>query len=226
MSLAFPTIAVDGPAASGKGTLARRLAEAYQFAYLDTGLLYRAMGVLTAELNLKNEAEISFAINEGHLLPRIEAKLKDPGLRLDSVAQLASQVASMASVRASLLKFQHDFCEQPPFGKKGAVLDGRDIGTVIAPLAEVKLFITASVEARASRRWQEVRKLALQGPGEAATEATVLTEMKERDARDASRAIAPAKAASDAVILDTTNMTADEAFRAALEIAEGKLPRS
>ncbi len=138
---------------------------------------------------------------------------EDPALREDATAQAGSKVAAIPEVRQALLKFQKDFAANPPAGKKGAVLDGRDIGTVIAPQAKVKIYVTASPEARATRRFKE-----LQARGENVTYAAVLTDMQARDARDAERAVAPAKPAQDAVILDTTEMTADQAFAEALKI--------
>jgi cytidylate kinase len=140
--------------------------------------------------------------------------LSDPALREDTAAIAASKVGAVPEVRTALLKFQHDFCTYPPGGKPGAVLDGRDIGTVIAPQAPVKIYVTASTETRALRRFKE-----LQGRGENVTYAAVLGDMRARDARDAGRAAAPLKPAPDAVILDTTTMTADEAYAAALRIA-------
>jgi cytidylate kinase len=149
----------------------------------------------------------------------------DPELRGDVASVAASKVAAIPAVRACLLKFQQDFCLKPPGGKQGAVLDGRDIGTVIAPKASVKIYVTASMEARAERRFKELQRQQLQGGGGNATYASVLADMKERDARDVSRSVAPAKPADDAVILDTTTMTADQAFAEALQIAESKLRR-
>jgi cytidylate kinase len=140
--------------------------------------------------------------------------MADPALRDDKAAGAASKVAAIPAVRHALLHFQKDFCAGPPGGKKGAVLDGRDIGTVIAPGAKVKIYITASTETRAERRYKE-----LQGRGESATYAAVLKDMQARDARDAERAVAPAKPAPDAVVIDTTEMTADEVFASALATA-------
>ncbi|MGE3622918.1 MAG: (d)CMP kinase [Bdellovibrionales bacterium] len=218
--MAFPpVIAIDGPSASGKGTIARKLAGHFRFSHLDTGLLYRAVGL--AVLDASGDPADAEAAEQAALdLPAggIERLLDNPALREDRVSGAASKVAAIPGVRAALLKFQQDFCAHPPHNRPGAVLDGRDIGTVIAPQAPVKIYVTASVEARAERRFKE-----LQGRGENATYAAVLADMKERDARDVSRAIAPAKPAPDAVTLDTTNMTADEAFEAAVRIAEEKL---
>jgi cytidylate kinase len=217
---AIPVIAVDGPSASGKGTVARRLAAHFGFAHLDTGLLYRAVGL--AVLRAKGDpADPETAEKAARALDavRIAALSDDPELRGDAASVAASKVAAVPGVRAALLKFQQDFGKKPPDNKPGAILDGRDIGTVIAPKAIVKFYVTASAEARALRRFKE-----LQGRGESVTYAAVLADMKERDARDAARSVAPLKPAPDAVILDTSNMTADQAFEAALKIASGKLP--
>lgn len=204
-------IAIDGPSASGKGTLARRLATVFDYAYLDTGLLYRAVAreLIRQGGDASNEqqaAAIAAGLDAGSLV-------NDPSLRTEAVSQLTSQIAALPAVRAALLKFQQDYCAKPPGGKKGAVLDGRDIGTAIAPDAPVKLYVTASAEARAQRRFAE-----LQSRGEAADYAAVLADLQQRDQRDATRAIVPAKPAADAIILDTTTMDAEEAFQEALRI--------
>ncbi len=211
--------AIDGPSASGKGTVAKRLAAHFGFAHLDTGLLYRAVAAVMllsgddpADAAKAEKVAVSFTHES------LSELINNQDLRGDKVSNAASKVAAHEGVRAALLKFQRDFCASPPEGKKGAVLDGRDIGTVIAPQAPVKIYVTAGMEARAQRRFKE-----LQGRGEDAAYAAVLADMKERDARDASRPIAPAKPASDAVILETTDMTADQAFVEAVRIAEEKL---
>jgi len=217
-----PVIAIDGPSASGKGTIARKLAAHFGFAHLDTGLLYRAVGmaVLRAggDLGDASAAEkAALALDPAQAAQSIE----DAELRSDTASLAASKVAAIPGVRAALLKFQKDFCLMPPNGKKGAVLDGRDIGTVIAPNAPVKIFVTASAEARAQRRYKE-----LQDRGQDATYAAVLADMKERDARDAKRSIAPTKPASDAVVLDTTNLDAVQAVAEAVRIASESLATS
>lgn len=212
-------IAIDGPSASGKGTLAKRLAEYFDFAYLDTGLLYRAIGALAEEsdVDIENEREMSiFAKNLDSDI--VLEKIKDPVLRRDHIAKAGSKVAINPQVRGILLKIQRDFLNNPPGGKKGAVLDGRDIGTVVAPDATVKIFVTASLEARAKRRFKE-----LQERGENVSETAILADMRERDTRDQVRDIAPAKPAPDAIMLDTTNMGIDEVFEKALSIAEEKI---
>ena len=197
-------IAIDGPAASGKGTLAKRIADNFGYPCLDTGLLYRAVArdVLAAGGDLEDEAMASEAARNLEF-----ASLDDPGLRLPGVGDKASIVAKFPSVRAALLKFQRDFAAKPP----GAVLDGRDIGTVVCPNADVKLFVTADVTIRARRRFSE-----LSARGEDVTYERVLEVIRGRDARDAGRADAPMKMAADALLLDTSNLAIDSAFDAAI----------
>lgn len=205
-------IAVDGPVAAGKGTLARRLAEALDCAYLDTGSIYRAVAarILAAGGDPEDPATAEAAARA--LTP---ADLERDDLRQEAVGQGASQVAAIPAVRAALLAFQRDFAAAPPHGKKGAVLDGRDIGTVVCPDADMKFFLTAAVEARAARRHKE-----LIARGEQSIYARVLQDLRERDARDSGRETAPLRAAADAVRLDTSGMDADEAFAVAMaEIA-------
>ena len=202
-------IAVDGPAASGKGTLARRLAAHLGYAYLDTGLIYRAVGLALIRRNLV-EADPGAALQAARALSLDD--LDDPKLRDDDVAVMASQVAALPEVRSTLVDYQRRFAQQPPGKAKGVVLDGRDIGTVICPDADAKLFVDASVETRANRRVKELRER-----GVAAIYARVLQDMKERDARDRSRIVAPMVPADDAHSLDTTNLDAEAAFQQALE---------
>lgn len=214
------TIAIDGPSASGKGTLARRLARHFDLAYLDTGLLYRAVGLKLLRTGgdptqVEAAAKVAQTLDPASLATLSE----DPALRDEAASVAASQVAAIPAVRAALLKFQQDFAAAPPDGKKGAVLDGRDIGTVIAPAAPVKIFVTADTAARAVRRYKELRQR-----GEDVKECAVLADLQARDKRDAERATAPTKPADDAVLLDTTSLTADEAFAAALAIVGTKLP--
>jgi cytidylate kinase len=205
-----PVIAVDGPAAAGKGTLARRLAAHLGLAYLDTGLLYRATGrrVLDAGADPRDPAAAEAAARG--LTP---ADLARGDLRGPEADMAASAVAAQPGVRAALLDWQRDFGRT-----HGAVLDGRDIGTVVFPDARVKLFVTASAEERARRRWLELR-----GRGTEADPAQVLAELRARDEQDAARAVAPMKPAEDAVLIDTTEMDADAAFARALAVVEGKL---
>jgi len=197
-------IAIDGPAAAGKGTLARRLAAHLGYAYLDTGAIYRAVALRT----LRTGADPVIAAKALSM-----ADLDDPELRTDRAGTAASHLAAIAPVRQALLDFQRNFAENPPNNASGAVLDGRDIGTVICPRAKLKLFVTASPEARAHRRYLELRQ-----QGETVSEAEVLDELRARDKNDATRSIAPMRPASDAHLLDTTNMAIDDAFAAALAL--------
>jgi CMP/dCMP kinase len=208
-------IAIDGPAASGKGTLARRLAQHFGLAHLDTGRLYRAVA-LRVLIQGGDPADPASATTEAKAL--VAADLADPRLREERVAQASSVVAAIPGVRQALLAFQRDFARRPPGGAPGAVLDGRDIGTVICPDAAAKLFITASTEARARRRFRE-----LQDGGHPAIYEAVLQDMKVRDARDSDRRAAPLVPADDALVLDTTALDADAAFAAALDFVERKL---
>ncbi|WP_374380312.1 (d)CMP kinase [Dongia sp.] len=215
-------IALDGPAAAGKGTLAKRLAAHYNLAYLDTGSLYRAVGlaVLRAGGDPTDPAAATEAAKTlGHDL------LSDPELRSAKAGDASSKVAAIPGVRAALFDWQRRFAAEPQpdvDGKKrsGSVLDGRDIGTVICPEAEVKIFVTASAEARANRRLKE-----LQARGEEAIYARVLEDIRARDARDAARADAPMKAAEDAVHLDTSDLDIDQVFAKAKAIVEERLKR-
>jgi cytidylate kinase len=198
-------IAIDGPAAAGKGTLAKRVAEALGFHHLDTGLLYRAVGVRCEQEGISPEEAAQ------SLLPE---DLKRPDLRGETAGQAASKVAAIPEVRAALVAFQRRFARQAP----GAVLDGRDIGTVICPDAEVKLFVTASVEKRAERRVKE-----LLAKGESVIAERVLQDLKDRDARDSARDVAPMTSALDAILLDTSDLDADAVFLAALSIIRQKM---
>ena len=209
-------IAIDGPAASGKGTLARRLARHYGLAYLDTGGLYRATA-LRALLAGDDPADPKSA--EAAARRVVPQDLADPRLREERVAQAASVVAAIPSVRQALLAFQRRFAESPPEGARGAVLDGRDIGTVVCPGADAKLFITAGVEARARRRFKELQESGIEVIYE-----HVLQDMKDRDARDMHRRTAPLAPADDALVLDTTTLDADAALRAAVDYIGRKLP--
>ncbi|MEQ8229246.1 MAG: (d)CMP kinase [Rhodospirillales bacterium] len=207
-------IAIDGPAAAGKGTLARRIADRLNLAYLDTGLLYRATGKRVLEAGADPEDAEAAEAQARALEPR---DLERPDLRTETVGQAASKVSAVPGVRAALLDFQRTFAATPPEGFKGAVLDGRDIGTVVCPDADVKLFVTASDEVRAARRHKE-----LQEKDPDVIYARVLEEMRERDARDRSRAVAPLEPAEDAILLDTSDQNADEVFEKALDIIKEK----
>jgi cytidylate kinase len=203
-------IAIDGTTSSGKGTLAKRLAAHYKLPHLDTGLLYRAVAklALTKLIDTHNERECALLAEHIDLSEFDERELRGAG-----VGAAASVVASLGAVRRALYELQRKFAQQ----KGGAVLDGRDIGTVIAPDADVKLWVDASVEERASRRYRE-----LAGLGEGVTPESVLAQLKERDARDSSRKDAPMKPADDAIWLDTTYLDADATFAKALGIVEAK----
>lgn len=215
----YPVIAVDGPSASGKGTVARRLAAHYGFAHLDTGALYRAVALAVLRQG-GDPSQPGVAICAAQALDAaaVRGYCEDPDLRSEETSAAASMLSVYPEVRAALLRFQLDFCLNPPEGKPGAVLDGRDIGTVIAPQAQVKLYVTARAEIRADRRMKELRVR-----GENVTYDTVLEDMRRRDARDSSRAAAPAVAAPDAVVLDTSELDADRAFAKALAICEERL---
>lgn len=190
------TVAIDGPAAAGKGTISRAVAARFGFRHLDTGLLYRAVGA-------KGGDPVAAAVG---LVP---ADLERGDLRTLEAGQAASKVAAIPEVRAALVAFQRRFAR----AEGGAVLDGRDIGTVICPEAEVKLYVTASAEVRAHRRWLEV----------GGDLSVVLAEVRERDARDMGRADAPLKAAADAVVLDTSEMSVEEAVGRAIAVVQARM---
>lgn len=212
-------IAIDGPAASGKGTLARKLAESLGFGYLDTGALYRLVGYTIMErggdpANTDEAIEVAefcrdfFDVN----------LLQNKELRSDESGQAASKVAVVPKVREALLDLQRNFAKAPGGKAKGAILDGRDIGTVICPDAQVKLYITARDEVRAARRTKE-----LQSRGLDVTKASVLKDMRERDARDAARDTAPMKPADDAIVIDSSDLSPAEMFDKALGIIKERL---
>jgi cytidylate kinase len=203
-------VAIDGPAAAGKGTLARRLAAALGLPYLDTGLLYRAVARRVLDAGGDAEDPRAAVAAAGALTPDDLAR---GDLRTPEVDRAAASVASIPGVRAALLSFQRQFGHT-----RGAVLDGRDIGTVIFPDARAKLFVTASVEARAERRWKE-----LAARGVAVSLQSVADDMAARDAADAARAAAPLRAADDAVVLDTTALDPDAAFARAMETIKERL---
>ena len=206
-----PVIAIDGPAASGKGTLARRLAAALGLPHLDTGLLYRAVGRRVLDSGA-NPADPDAALDAARAL--VPADLDRADLRGPDADAASTAVAAIPEVRAALLAFQRGF------GARGAVLDGRDIGTVIFPDATVKLFVTASLDARSRRRWRELR-----GRGIVVPLDQVRRDMLARDASDAARATAPLRPAEDAIVLDTTELDPDAAFNAALRAVEAGLAR-
>ncbi|MEX0278328.1 MAG: d(CMP) kinase [Ruegeria sp.] len=199
------TVAIDGPAAAGKGTISKGVAAHFGFSHLDTGLLYRAVG--------RRTLDGTSAVTAAQTLTAEELQQGD--LRTAEIAQAASKVAVIPEVRAALVDFQRAFARR----KEGAVLDGRDIGTVICPQAEVKLYVTASAEVRAERRFLE-----LAAKGGDATRDQVLADVRERDMRDAERSTAPMKPADDAVLLDTSNLSIEDALAQAVSLIEAKLP--
>lgn len=220
-----PVIAIDGPAASGKGTLSRKVAETLGFAHMDTGALYRAAGYIAQqsggdpadeEIALQAAVELRQSIERAASADDI---LGNPALRSDQAGVAASKVAAMPSVRQALLELQRSFAQNPGEGYKGAVLDGRDIGTVICPDADVKLFVTASSEIRAERRTKELHSRGLDATYEA-----VLKDMQERDARDAGRKDAPMKQADDAFLLDTSDLNQAQVLEKALEFIRQNMP--
>jgi cytidylate kinase len=211
-------IAVDGTAASGKGTLAKKLAEHFRFAHLDSGSLYRLVALAVADTGgdpSREEDAVAAARS-------IDAtKRNDPRIRSAEIGHAASVVSVFPEVRQALLQFQREFAARPPGGRKGAVIDGRDIGTVISPNATAKLFVDATPAVRAHRRWLE-----LKGRGDKADEARLLADIIERDQRDSERAISPSKPAADALLLDTTHLDIDAAFAAALALVQPKVEQA
>ena len=202
-------IAIDGPAGAGKGTLGRRLAAELGFAYLDTGLLYRAVGAKLLAVGVNDSEPEAATVIAAALTPQ---DLRDPAaLRGEIVGQAASKAATIPGVRDALYAFQRQFATDPPGHATGAILDGRDIGTVICPDADLKLFLTASPAARARRRFEE-----LQRAGDGRIYPDILMEVEERDHRDSARTTAPLKPAVDAVVIDTTEMDAAAVFAVAL----------
>ena len=197
------TVAIDGPAAAGKGTIARGIASRFGFAHLDTGLLYRAVGRRTLEGTPPAIAAATLRLRD----------IARTDLRAPEVSEAASKVATQPDVRAALVAFQRDFARRDG----GAVLDGRDIGTVICPDADVKLFVTASAEVRAHRRWLEHKEA-----GHDIDEAQVLNDVQARDTRDSERADAPLKAAEDAIVIDTSDLSIEAAFA----LAEAEVERA
>jgi cytidylate kinase len=201
-------IAIDGPAASGKGTLGKRLAAHYGLRHLDTGLLYRAVARAVLDAGHKLDDPGCAATAARTLDP---ARFDEAALKSHAAGEAASVVSAIPEVRAALVRLQQDFAATPP----GAVLDGRDIGTVICPHADAKIFVTASPQVRAGRRALEMRRT-----GETVDEAEILADILRRDERDSERAIAPLKPAPDAQVLDTSDLDIEAAFRAAIAIVE------
>ncbi|MEZ5758176.1 MAG: (d)CMP kinase [Emcibacteraceae bacterium] len=209
-------IALDGPAASGKGTLARRLASHFNLALLDTGILYRAVGwnVLQDGGDPENELD---ALKAAEKIS--DTDFSNPELRTESIGVAASKVAQIAAVRSTLLNFQRHFANNPPPDKVGAILDGRDIGTVICPEAPIKIFITADVETRAKRRFLE--EYGENGTPEQLAE--ILKDLKDRDQRDINRSASPLKKAENAYLIDTTDSDIEAVFEAAREFVSSKM---
>ena len=210
-------IAIDGPAAAGKGTLAQNLAKHFHYAFLDTGRLYRAVGYAVLQANEDPSDEHAATREARSFDPKsINKILSNPALRDEATGNAASKVAVIPAVRSALLDLQRNFAKEPFFEDgtpaKGAVLDGRDIGTVVCPDADVKFFVTASAEVRADRRFKE-----LQDAQKPADYDTILKDIKERDERDSKRSTAPLKPAEDAYILDTSNLNAVQVFQTALD---------
>lgn len=212
-----PVIAIDGPAASGKGTLSRKLAEKLNFAHLDTGAVYRIAALHMVQQNFELNTPNGILSAQYILQNMTLDMLADPLLRSDEISVLTSKLSAIPEVREILLDTQRNFAKNPPENYAGAVLDGRDIGTVVCPDADVKLFVTANAESRAKRRLNE-----LQTRGLSATYDAVLKDMKERDFRDTNREIAPLKPAEDGFILDTSDLTPDQALEEALRIVRSK----
>ena len=211
-------IAIDGPAASGKGTLARTLAMALSFDYLDTGTLYRAVARDGVAMGLSGAAIAAHKAQIIRLAEELQLPvINDETLRSAEVATAASQIASITEVRAALIDKQRDFATNPPSGK-GAILDGRDIGTVILPDADIKFFIDADIEVRAKRRFLEMSV-----KDENLTYAQVLADLSERDARDKNRTTAPLVSAKDAIYVDTTQKNAEEVLQLILQLVKDKL---
>lgn len=206
-------VAIDGPAASGKGTLARRLATHFGLPHMDTGVLYRAVGLRVLRQG-GDPADAAAAVAAARQVTQSE--LDDPELRSDRTAQAASVVAAIPAVRDALRTVQRKFAGQPG----GAVMDGRDIGTVIAPKADAKIFVTASVEVRARRRWSELSQTDAK-----ITQEDVLADMRRRDARDSGRTVSPLSAADDALILDTDDLDPEQVFAQALAHVEKSIAR-
>lgn len=204
-------IAVDGPSAAGKGTVARAIAERLGYHFLDTGSLYRMVGLAMLKAGKSGDDEASAAAFAKALDP---ASVKEEELRNQNVADMASQVAAIPAVRQALLDYQRQFAQRKP----GAVLDGRDIGTVVCPAADLKFFVTAATEVRARRRFEELKAL-----GQKAGYESVLEEVMARDERDASRAAAPTRPADDAILIDTSDLTREEVLAAVMEIVAERL---
>jgi cytidylate kinase len=204
-------IAVDGTAASGKGTLAKHLARAYDLAHLDTGSLYRGVSIRLLRQGIRGDIDPDIAALEASRIEKSD--LNDPALRAEDTSAMASVIASLPEVRAALMAYQRQFAHTPPNHHKGAILDGRDIGTIILPNADFKFFCDASPEIRAERRYKE-----LLSAGETAIYADILVAIKERDHRDMTRQVAPLRPAEDAIHIDTGQFTVEDMVARAMQI--------
>ena len=200
-------VAIDGPAASGKGTIAKKLAEYFNLSYLDTGILYRAVALqlLTKGMNEKDSQSAEKVARQVSI-----ASIDHTGIRTQAVSDLASKIAAIPGVRQELLDRQRRFAQNPDPGKDGAILDGRDIGTVVCPHADFKIFIIADLEIRAKRRWKELLQ-----SDPTVIYCEVLEEMRSRDERDTNRKDAPLVVTSDSIVINTSNMSIDVSFEAA-----------
>lgn len=210
-------IAIDGPAGAGKGTIARGIALHYNLAHLETGLLYRALAfkIIKNKLDLNNINKLT------ELASTITLEdLKNKDLRSEEIGNLASKIAALPEVRQTLLDFQRNFANIPPSGFNGAILDGRDIGTLVCPQANIKFYITAQLEVRAQRRLKE-----LQDKGIKSIYTSVIQSMMDRDLRDESRQQAPLKVAKDAYVIDTSNLSPDDVLKQSITVIEQHLKK-
>ena len=210
-------IAIDGTAASGKGTLAKRISKEFGFAYLDTGKLYRLVAYIIIKDKI-NSNDINEVKNRFTNFNFEDISLKLPTLKSDEVGKMASLIAGYKELRDILLQYQKEFAFKKHHNKKGVVLDGRDIGTVVLPEANLKFFVDANVETRAERRWKELISL-----GQSTIKRNVLKDLRSRDERDSQRKHSPLIPASDAILLDTTNLSVDEVFSSAKKYIENYL---
>lgn len=210
-------ITIDGPAASGKGTLARRLADHLGYFFLDTGAMYRLIGLAVLNQGIEPEDNVEQVVAIAHEFSNTftPSMAENPELKRDDVGQYASRCASLSPVRAAILELQRALAHTPPTGEAGSVLDGRDCGTVICPEAPIKIYITADVEERAKRRYAELQSKGIETPFD-----EVLADMKMRDDRDMNRPVAPLRPAEGAVILDTTHLSIEDGLNVLKRLVE------